>query len=201
MPPPPLTATTGTGGTKKRKKKKAGTTKKKKGLLLGGGGGSSGGGGGGIKIQPFARPPSLPAHFYEASVSTLLRALGCVLREEPLYVDADVDGELDGEGGAGGPGPGRGRPCASSPKSAADPMAAATGEGAAEPGASPMDLDDDCPATVTAATTGPTASSPNANAKQITTRSLRQESLKGSCMIVPSLDYSPFSRNMKTAGT
>ena len=169
-PPPPLAtaATSSAGGItkKKKKKKKTGTTKPKKGLLLGGGSG----GGGGIKIQPFARPPSLPAHFYEASVSTLLRALGCVLREEPLYVDVDLD--LGGEGG-GGRGPGPGRPCASSPKSAADPMAAAAAkdQGAAvEPGASPMDLDEQAPMAAAAA-------SPDATAKPRRRRPMSREEL------------------------
>ena len=131
-PPPSTTASTGTGGTKKKKKKSG--TKKKKGLILGGGSG------GGIKIKPFARPPSLPANFYETSVDTLLRALGCVLREESLYVDA--------EGGQQQQQPQRQRPCAS-PKSAADPAAAGGSPATVGPagitetgGAAPMDLDD-----------------------------------------------------------
>ena len=130
MPPPP--STSGTGGTNPKKKKtKAGGTKKKKGLVLGGGSG----GGGGIKIKPFARPPSLPVNFYETSVGTLLRALGCVLREEPLYVDdaAVADGTSGGQGR---------QPCASSPKSAADPAAAGSPDATNSTAVTtPMDLD------------------------------------------------------------
>lgn len=141
MPPPPSTASS-TGGTKPKKKKtKSGGTKKKKGLVLGGGSG----GGGGIKIKPFARPPSLPVNFYETSVGTLLRALGCVLREEPLYVDdaAVADGTSGGQGR---------QPCASSPKSAADPAAAGSPAGDAAD-AAPMDLDDNATASLASNTT------------------------------------------------
>lgn len=131
-PPPPSTAASSasTGGTKKKKKKK--NKGSKKGLVLHGGGG--GGGAGGITIRPFARPPSLPANFYEASVTTLERALGCVLREEPLYVDAGAGADAEARGGkaAAGGGGGGGRPpgpCASPKSAAADPV--------------PMDLDGD----------------------------------------------------------
>ena len=103
MAPPP--STSAVAGTKKKKKKKGGLTIKS-------------GGAGGIKIKPFARPPSLPANFYETSVGTLLKALGCVLREEPLYVDVEV----------------KSAPCAS-PKSAAETDPACAG------GSAPMDLD------------------------------------------------------------
>ena len=139
MPPPSSTASS-TGGTKTKKKKTKSGTKKKKGLVLGGGSG-----GGGIKIKPFARPPSLPVNFYETSVGTLLRALGCVLREEPLYVDdaAVADGTSGGQGR---------QPCAS-PKSAADPAAAGSPVGPAGDAASatPMDLDLDDTVAATAA--------------------------------------------------
>ena len=145
MPPPSSTASS-TGGTKPKKKKtKAGGTKKKKGLVLGGGSG----GGGGIKIKPFARPPSLPVNFYETTVGTLLRALGCVLREEPLYVD-DVETSAKAAGGPADSG-GQGRPCAS-PKSAADPAAAGSPAGDAAD-ATPMDLDLDDTVAATAAPT------------------------------------------------
>ena len=44
-----------------------------------------------ITIAPYARPPSLPADFYESTLSTLRRAMDCVLRHETVV--------------AGGPGP------------------------------------------------------------------------------------------------
>jgi len=116
------------GGAKKKKTKKS----KKKGLTLGGSG--SGGGPMQIKIKPFARPPALPPRFAETSTAALLRALDCVLREEPLYVDVDNKG---GEEGGG-------RPCAS-PKSAAE---IGGGVAAADAAGAPMDIDG-------AASTGP----------------------------------------------
>ena len=119
MAPPP--STSAVAGTKKKKKKKGGLTIKS-------------GGAGGIKIKPFARPPSLPANFYETSVGTLLKALGCVLREEPLYVDVEE----------------KSTPCAS-PKSAAETDPAAGGS-------APMDLDGKPSASSpTSATSAPTS--------------------------------------------
>ena len=93
MPAPDAAVRPGGAPLRRRKKKKR----------------SSGGegGGGGIRIRAFARPPSVPADFYPRSEAALLRALGCVLREEPLYVE--VGGKGSGAGGkpdmAGSPAP------------------------------------------------------------------------------------------------
>lgn len=115
---PPTTAATGARPRGKKIKKKKG------GLTLGGGGG------GGIKIKPFAKPPSLPANFYDKSTATLLRALGCVLREEPLYVDDDDTCARGSSGSKACP----------SPKSAVDGPNPATSGDANDPASSPTKL-------------------------------------------------------------
>ncbi|KAL9190122.1 hypothetical protein ACHAXT_007333 [Thalassiosira profunda] len=46
----------------------------------------------GISIKPFARPPSLPPNFYDASLAVLRRATTCVLRHEALTASSSGGG-------------------------------------------------------------------------------------------------------------